>query len=343
MEEEKEAKVKAKGPIQQTSFMLLCTIYIAVSIAVTYVMYKDYGKALKYNFIEPITNNIWLMLLVIACIVCWILALGIIAGKRLMQSIELNSEYEGEISTLPSVHPPAYIAFLNDGFSKDGVDITVTILDLIRRKHIFVEEGFNLTDVINEDVTVALERNIEIEAEAPLRKFEADLIRWIFTEIGDGRKVRTRAIRLELLDNPLYAPRILKWHNNMLLELKEEDFIKERKKSNLSVILIAVIFFALVVTKVSYAVAIIAYTVIQILIIKAIFLDTVTTFLTKKGVDIYSRWMAYKKNIETNVNAERKISVEEKIYSIALKEDIDGYSMFKLRDKFKKTGKYLEY
>ncbi|MEG0283110.1 MAG: DUF2207 domain-containing protein, partial [Clostridia bacterium] len=208
-EKEKEAKVKAKGPIQQTSFMLLCTIYIAVSIAVTYVMYKDYGKALKYNFIEPITNNIWLMLLVIACIVCWILALGIIAGKRLMQSIELNSEYEGEISTLPSAHPPAYIAFLNDGFSKDGVDITVTILDLIRRKHILIEEGFSLNDVVNEDVTVSLERNIEIEAEAPLRKFEADLLRCIFAEIGDGRKVRTRAIRLELLNNPLYAPRIL--------------------------------------------------------------------------------------------------------------------------------------
>ncbi|MEG0074107.1 MAG: DUF2207 domain-containing protein, partial [Clostridia bacterium] len=226
---------------------------------------------------------------------------------------------------------------------KDGVDITVTILDLIRRKHILIEEGFSLNDVVNEDVTVSLERNIEIEAEAPLRKFEADLLRCIFAEIGDGRKVRTRAIRLELLNNPLYAPRILKWHNNMLLELKEEDFIKERKKSNLSVILIAVIFFALVVTKVSYAVAIIAYTVIQILIIKAIFLDTVTTFLTKKGADIYSRWMAYKKNIETNVDAKSSKSVEEIIYGLALKVGIDKVSTFKLRDKFKKTGKYLEY
>ncbi len=335
MEDKKVSQEARVTPVEKSNFFTLLFAHIVIAVAITYVMITEYKNV--YNFEEVITNNFVTMLTTILSIVTSVSVALFFAGKKFFRVLEVNSDYEGEIKEAPSEYPPAMVNFLFDGFTKTGVDVTTTILDLIRRGYIITEQDKNLDDVLNPDISVKLEKNMDAE-ELVLKKYEIDLLRMIFAEIGDGKNTSTRSIRLEMLNNPLYGPRIGKWQDIMLIELKEDNLIGEKSPKVLkrTIAAIATILVVLVFLDLPIEAVLIIYSLIQILLAKAIFSDTTLRYFTSKGSDMYSKWMAYRKYL-MNAQISQEENLEKiKIYKLALGISVDNKVLFKVKEKFNK-------
>lgn len=337
--EDKNKCNKKKTPIEQTSYIGLLVIFIGISVAITFVMLSEYSKKYNGKLFENLTGEFVPLLIFVLSLITSISFVLYYAGKRLFRKLEIEADYEGEIKTYPSGHEPAIINFFYDGFSKTGVDITVTILDFIRRGFIKVEENKNIDDILDDNVSVKLEKVIKPEEEISLKKFEVDLMRMIFAEMGDGRNISTRAIRLEFWDNPLYGPRITKWQNLILSQIKEDDLLREKSNKILkrSIIAIVIIFILLVFINIPLWGVTICYSLIQILLAKAIFSDTNLRVFTTKGSDVYSMWMSFRKFL---VMAEKnhELTYKDKIYAMSMEIGIEGKSMFRVSEKYKKKN-----
>ena len=121
------------------------------------------------------------------------LALGYLAyrnKKRYFMPFE--TEFEGDyLRELPSEETPAEMSYLYYFGKVQNEDVTATLLDLIRRKYIFMQyEGQELT---SKDASFLLTLNKE-KSQDDLLEHEKHLIDWFFNTIGNGEQVMTKAI-----------------------------------------------------------------------------------------------------------------------------------------------------
>ncbi|MFW6319491.1 MAG: DUF2207 family protein, partial [Bacillota bacterium] len=103
-----------------------------------------------------------------------------------------KTDFDGEYyRELPSDESPAEIGYLYYYKHTSSEDITATLLDLIRRKHIIMTyDATNFNELVS-NFTLTLNDDAPDDE---LKPHEAHLIKWFIHDIGDGHTVTTKRI-----------------------------------------------------------------------------------------------------------------------------------------------------
>ncbi len=103
-----------------------------------------------------------------------------------------KTQFDGDYyRELPSEESPAEIGYLYYYKHTSSEDITATLLDLIRRKHILMSYDATNFNEFSSDFTLTLNQDAPNES---LKPHESHLITWFFSDIGDGQTVTTKQI-----------------------------------------------------------------------------------------------------------------------------------------------------
>ncbi len=105
---------------------------------------------------------------------------------------EYIPQFQGDyFRELPSDETPAEMSYLYYMKKINDEDFTATLLDLIRRKYIIIDySGQDLTDN-DANFVFTLDQSMN---QSKLLSHEKQLIKWIFSVMGDGKKVTTTQI-----------------------------------------------------------------------------------------------------------------------------------------------------
>lgn len=313
---------------------MLVGIYLITAISFFIVSYMELNKAADGNLFSLIFEKIDLMIIFFVCIIVWLAAAFIYCGKRILNYLEdMDLEkVENAKNEVPSMHRPAVITYLLNREEVKGKDVTATILDLINRKYLILEEGASLIDVLDVEKSVAIAKNPAANFNT-LTNYENIIIRWIIDEIGDSKYVRTALIRKTLMENPLVAQKLKLFQDEVKKEVEGDKLFVEKKKSNIT------IYIAIVLVLLSFKFAgnvnmlLILFTLIQVCFLKIIFKDTNVNYLTDKGVELCEKWISYKGYLD-NLNPIETTN-QELIYKVVLGSKINEDCLFKTVEKFK--------
>ncbi len=131
-----------------------------------------------------------------------------------------DTMFDGDyLRELPTKDTPAEVSYLYHYQKTNNEDVTATLLDLVRRKHVTITyEGQDLTNP-NADYVLTLDTS---KPQDDLLPHEKKLLTWFFDTVGDGKKVTTK--RLEL-----YGKANLK--NAKQVEMEAKGFIRAVKET----------------------------------------------------------------------------------------------------------------
>ncbi len=103
-----------------------------------------------------------------------------------------ETAFDGDyMRELPSAHTPGEMSYMYHFKKTNNEDVTATLLDLIRRKHVHLE--FAGTDLTSKDADFTLTR-VEDAPDETLLPHEDHILKWFFDVIGDGKTVKTKTI-----------------------------------------------------------------------------------------------------------------------------------------------------
>lgn len=148
--------------------------------------YED-DLATKTNLSIFIANIIWVVAIVIA-------GLTVFVGVRVY--IKYDKEYVAKFTgqyyrELPQEYSPAEMSYLYYFKKIQNEDVTATILDLVRRKYLFLED--NGSGINDKNPNFKIVKNSDKSVE-DLLEHERHIIRWFIDGIGDKTEVTLEAI-----------------------------------------------------------------------------------------------------------------------------------------------------
>ncbi len=320
--------------LKKQNIGMLIGIYLVLSISFGIVSFIELNKAAKGELFSLIFEKVDLMIIFFACIIIWLTALFVYLGKRVLNYLEdLDLEKVGNAKNeIPSMHRPAAITYLLNREESKGKDLTATILDLINRNYLLLEEGAKLIDVLDTEKNVAIFKNNNANFNT-LTNYENIVIRWIIDEIGDSKYVRTALIRKTLIENPLVAQKLKLFRDEIKKEVESDKLFVEKKKTNLT------IYIALILLALSFKFAgninvlMVLFTLIQVAFLKIVFKDSNVNHLTDKGAALCEEWISYKGYLDNLLPQDT--TDNELIYKVVLGSKINEECLFKTVEKFK--------
>ncbi len=220
---------------------------------------------------------------------------------------KFNQEYLRE---LPSEINPSEVSYLINFGSIHDEDVSATLLDLIRRKVLFLEDkGVGITDD-NPDFDIYLNKEYDLNS---LCQYEIKLINFFIKTIGDNEKVNTKEIRN-------YGK---KYANAQKLENFSSDFAKsiknefanrnyfENTKDKMKGIpgLLLIVQILLLVTMFLVGSAFNVNALVNVIVMFILILVTVIYLATIKRRTVYgneenAKWLAFKRFLENFGNFE---------------------------------------
>lgn len=318
---------------KKQKFGLITGLYFVFAIAFTVVAYMELNKACDGNFFGTVFEEVSSMIIFIFGIIIYIICTFVYFFRLLIDNLEEeNLENIKEVEkSMPSLHRPAAISFLLYQDKTKGKDITATILDLINRGFLFLEEGHRIEEVLDPQSSIVLNKNNNANFNT-LVDYEKILLRWLIDEIGDSKKVYTGVIRNNLKNNPLVLQKMKLFQKEIKNEIIKDGLYNEHiKKSITPYIAIAMVLISLKF-KGNLNAMLIIFTVIQCLLLKIFFKDTKQREITDKGLFLAEKWQGYK----TYLNDKEQITIEDLIYKVALGCNIKEECLYKLDDVFNK-------
>lgn len=215
---------------------------------------------------------------------------------------EFFSEYYRE---LPADYPPAVMGHLYKFREIDDNDLTATLLDLIRRKYLILENPSTTVNDKNPDYIIKINRD---KSQDDLTKQEKFLIKWFIGDIGNGNEVHSQDLSdyCDNYNNAIkYRDSNTKWVNLVKEEAKKYDFFDKsvkRAKSTysglgiLSVLIVIGLFFLKSISGLDIC----GFLAFSLLFITFAYFVYVTSFdrRSKNGNEDFVRWRAFKKFLE---------------------------------------------
>lgn len=210
---------------------------------------------------------------------------------------EFDSEYYRE---LPNSYSPAEMGMLVNFNELNKNELEATLLDLIRRKYIILDQNGSTT--LDSEPNYKLILNIEKD-QSELKSHEKYLLKWFFENISGGNELTLNQLD-EYLKSEGNANKYLRnskeWGRKVLEESSKQDFFDDvRKAKNHSGL---AIFFAFLVAFAAF-IAYYATAFYEGLIIVGIAISIGIIFSSyvaqikrrsEKGNEDYVRWMAFK-------------------------------------------------
>lgn len=312
---------------------LVTGLYLVFAISLLIVSFIELNKMCNEEFFQTVFGNVTSMIIFIVGIIAYIICTFVFFFSTLINTLEeKNLENITEIdSNKPSFHRPAAISYLIYQDKTKGKAITSTILDLLNRGYLFLDEGHRIEEVLNPNLSIVINKNINADSKT-LSAYERVLIRWLIDEIGDSKKVYTGVIRDNLKNNPLVLQKFKIFQNEIKSELVKDELYNENKKKSITPYIAIGLLLLTLKFNDNLNVLLIIFTIIHCLLLKIFFKDTKQTELTNKGLVLAEKWQGYKGYLEQK----GQITIEDFIYKIALGSNIKEECLFKLDDVFKK-------
>lgn len=221
---------------------------------------------------------------------------------------EFYNEYYRE---LPADYSPAVMGYLYNFKSISNEDLTATLLDLIRRKHLKLVNKSTSVNEDNPDFEIWKNEEKGIDK---LAKHEKYLIEWFIDGIGDGKKVSSRMLSSYCDDYACaidYQSRNTEWVIQVQKEAEKHNFFdKTTHNARTTYALFSGIAFLLLFVLVfmnsskGYDITRVLISSLIPLIIAYILYVTGIFRRTKQGNEDYVRWKAFKKFLEEFSNFE---------------------------------------
>lgn len=219
---------------------------------------------------------------------------------------EFSSDFYNEYyRELPASYSPAVMGYLYKFREIDDNDLTATLLDLIRRKYLILENPSSTVNDDNPDYIIKLNKESSL---GDLTKHEKHLIKWFIEDIGNGSEVHSQDLSdyCDEYNNAVkYQNNNTRWVNLVKEEAKKYDFFDKSVKnakakySGLGVIGVLLIIGLLVLKAVS-ALDICGFLATSLVFIVLAYYVYVNSFdrRSKKGNEDFVRWRAFKKFLE---------------------------------------------
>lgn len=233
------------------------------------------------------------------------------------------------ISNFINNYRPAIIAYLMQGQNFDGTDLTSTLLDLITRKYLLMEEEYRIEDLLDntKNIIIKLNNNENINE---LKEYEKYLIEWFINELEKKGEIKTSQLRETLKNDINSGEKFLLWQNLVIKEFNKEQFIVDSDYKKDAIAGFGYSMFAFVGVLIIFPNA--PFTLPYIIIFIAHLFTIKSSFnnlgrakkLTDKGEEVTKNWNGFKEYINTYSIINEKhvlhVSLYEKyfVYSVAL-------------------------
>jgi len=138
---------------------------------------------------------------------------------------DFYNEYYRE---LPATYPPAVMGYLYKFREIDDNDLTATLLDLVRRKYLILENPNLTVNDKNPNYIIKLNKD---KKQDDLTELERHLIRWFIDDIGDGEKVYSHDLSsyCDKYENAKkYQANNTKWANLVKKEADKYEFFDDK-------------------------------------------------------------------------------------------------------------------
>ena len=221
---------------------------------------------------------------------------------------EFYNEYYRE---LPASYPPAVMGYLYKFREIDNNDLTATLLDLIRRKYLILENPSTSVNEDNPNYKIILN---EEKSRDDLTESEKFLIKWFIEDIGDGKKVSSQQLSNYCKDYSnaqCYQNSNRKWLSLVEKEANKYDFFDKKVNSNRSkytklglLVIIAEVLLVMVHTMKGYTISIMfAFSLVFVLLAYMVYVNSFNR-RSKQGNEDFVRWRAFAKFLEDFSNFE---------------------------------------
>jgi len=243
-------------------------------------------------------------IMVFALGICYLFILIIRCYKKYDR--EFKSDFYNEYyRELPASYTPAVMGYLYKFREIDDNDLTATLLDLIRRKYLILE---NLSASVNEDDPDYIIKLNEEKKLDDLTEQEKYLIEWFIKDIGNGKQVKSRDLSncCDDYNGAInYQNKNKRWVELVKKEASKYDFfdksIEFGKKVYRLLGLICLVFVAILISLNSFGdldISIIFACIFGPLVIAYYIYLTTFDRRSKAGNEDFVRWKAFKKFLE---------------------------------------------
>lgn len=261
------------------------------------ILDEEAELARKANLLR---TTYWILLL--AGVAIMLGAIGLIIYIYKKYDKEFIPSFDGKYyRELPADYSPAEMSYLYYFKKTHDEDITATILDLIRRKYLVLENAEKDINAKKPDFVLKLNKDKDLQ---DLKAHENHLITWFIYQIGDGEKVSLKQIENYPKDDYKKAKEFndqaKKFVEKVSIEGNKHDFfdktIEKARPKLYGFILIPIIyiffaFFAGVVTELNPLLFIIIG--IIIIIVYSLYVASVKR-RSKNGNNDYAKWKAFR-------------------------------------------------
>ena len=210
--------------------------------------------------------------------------------------IKYDKEYEYSLPSpylreLPATYAPSTLEYL---LKKDitPTSFSTEILELIRKKAITIEEPQKKNNKKKEYIFKNTSENMELSSG------EQKVISLLFKTIGDKNEVTMQDINDYAQDSST-APKFMlnynKWKAEAKKEAVAEGFYEKVGKTRIIGVVFSVLAFAIAYSNYLYNIGVVLCTVNCIVAVVAIIYLLVFKKKTKKGIEHYTKWMAFKR------------------------------------------------
>lgn len=248
------------------------------------------NKEIRDYYFLSILNVLWLISLIVTLIKVYI-------KHDKEKTPTFKEKYFREF---PGNYGPETLDYLlNKNITPNG--LSASILELIRRKHLKVEEGKRKNDY---------KLILNVTDENDLTKSEKYLIDWFIKNIGNGKEVALREIQ-RLSGTQSEALKIVKsyekWKNIVIESNQDNEFFEDNTKVKVRTILYIVItsIMVIILNVLKNYNFLVTFIVILGAIFSTIYLAIFKT-RTENGNEDYVRWQAFKRFLNDFGNFENK-------------------------------------
>ncbi len=207
---------------------------------------------------------------------------------------------------LPAEYSPAVMSYLYKFREIDDDDLSATLLDLVRRKYLILDD--NNSGINDKNPNYIIKLNTEKD-QGDLLEYEKFLIKWFIEDIGSDNQVSANQIKSycdSVSGAEEYKRNSVRWNSLVAKEGKKYKFFDETiksakiKYSNIGTLLIICSFVFLSLIS-SYSGYILGYSLMaSVLLVGVSFVLYVNSFdrRSKSGNEDFVRWRAFKKFLE---------------------------------------------
>jgi uncharacterized membrane protein len=215
---------------------------------------------------------------------------------------DFYNEYYRE---LPAKYPPAVMGYMYKFREIDDDDLTATLLDLIRRKYLLLENLSNSVNDDNPDYIIKLNKD---KSQDDLTKQEKFLIKWFISDIGDGSQVHSQDLSYYCDDyeNAVsYQNSNRKWYDLVKEEARKYNFFDKSIGSakgtysalGVLIILMAIGLFILNAFTMMDIAFMLGLSLVFIVCAYFVYINSFDR-RSKSGNEDFVRWRAFKKFLE---------------------------------------------